>query len=54
MYGHPIIVNIVAVVMTLPTFFKCIAISAKDEVVELKNDIQFEVAAKKSLLKSYH
>lgn len=51
MYGHPILVNIAAVTLTLPTFFKHLAIAAKDEVVELKADIAHEVNEKKVLIK---
>ena len=51
MYGHPILVNIAAVTLTIPSFFKHLATSAKDEVVELKKDIDHAVVIKKGLIK---
>lgn len=51
MYGHPILVNIAAVTLTVPSFFKHIASSAKAEVVELKEDIAHAVVTKKALIK---
>lgn len=52
MYGHPIIVNITAVILTIPTFFKALAKLAKDEAVELKEDVGHAVRFKKSYIRS--
>lgn len=52
MYGHPIIVNIIAVFLTIPALSKHLALTAKYELLEMKEDVVHSVTIKKALIKS--